>query len=483
YDNTLLTGIHYRDNGLSKGTLQYIDNSGSIIEESEMASKTYEVFEHSPKQKPSGKNYDPIPWPFQPFEQVHKVWNHYEQHMGDGSGSWSYLHQGLDIEVPINEPTYAVEEGWVKLMLTIGGAAYWRVAVSPEQVSGYSNGWLYAHLVESSIQVDVGDYVMVHDYLGNIIDWSGSWGHIHFVNIRDHGEVWLYDDDTWGINFNPLLALDPNTDEFVPVIENFSSASKFGFCINETSTYLDPDDLYGDIDIIAKISDYHGDSEWEQPAFKTYYWINKIPEDTNVFPKTLGQILNHTYDQYPSGYYEAYAPLMYKKDWLHPSPPWMNFDRDYWQILTNNNGDSIVDPSETALSFPTTNYYDGNYRIFVEAWDEYGNMTVDSQDVIFNNGFTNVDNNFTNAAEFSVFPNPAGSYVNIRFGLPGNSLGPVVIRLYDNQLNQLSELVKEDAAVFQSNSVNIDLSSCPTGLYFVEISQGNYRTMGKFIKL
>ncbi len=377
---------------MSKGILQVFNLSGNLIETNEVSVKNYKTFEQTPKLKSTSTN-DLIPWPFFPFDTIHKVWNHYEQHMGDGTGDWSYLHQGLDLEVPIDEPTYAVEAGWVKLVLTIGGASYWRVAVSPVQSSGYSDGWLYAHLVESSIQVDVGDYVEVHDYIGDIIYWAEDWGHIHFVNIKDQGDVWYYDDDEWGINFNPLTVLTPNSDSVPPVIEDFSSTSKFGFYENETSTnYLDPDNLYGDVDIVVKISDYHGSSEWEQPAFKTYYWLNKLPEDTSIFPKTLGQILNHEYSFYSSGNYYPYADIIYKKDWNHPSPPWMNWDRDYYQILTNNNGDSIIDPSEAQLAFPTADYPDGEYRIFVEAWDEAGNMALDSMDITFDNFNTGISN-------------------------------------------------------------------------------------------
>ncbi|MCD4729736.1 MAG: hypothetical protein K8R74_03985 [Bacteroidales bacterium] len=342
WNEKILAGVHYKLDGTSKGILHVVDFTSNVIESKEISVKNYQIFEETPKLK-STNTYDPIPWPFTPFDTIHKVWNHYEQHMGDGSGNWSYLHQGLDIEVPVDEPTYAVEEGWVKLVLTLGGAVYWRVAVSPVQSSGYSDGWLYAHLVESSIQVDVGDYVQLHDYLGDIIYWANDWGHIHFVNIKDQGEIWYYDDDEWGINFNPLLALTPNTDSVAPVIEHFSSTSKFGFYVNETSNYLDPDSLYGDVDIVVKISEYHADSEWEQPAFKTYYWLNKLPEDTTIFQKTLGQILNHQYPFYSSGNYYPYADILYKKDYNHPSPPWMNYDRDYYQILTNNNGDSIIE--------------------------------------------------------------------------------------------------------------------------------------------
>jgi murein DD-endopeptidase MepM/ murein hydrolase activator NlpD len=38
-----------------------------------------------------------------------------------GGPDYSYLHQGLDIITPINEPTYAVKGGIVKCVLTLGG--------------------------------------------------------------------------------------------------------------------------------------------------------------------------------------------------------------------------------------------------------------------------------------------------------------------------------------------------------------------------
>jgi murein DD-endopeptidase MepM/ murein hydrolase activator NlpD len=476
WNNKILAGVHYKHNGTSKGILQIHDFTGEIIESKEMAVKNYKTFDESPNLK-STTSYDPIPWPFFPFDTIHKVWNHYEQHMGYGSGDLSYLHQGLDIEVPINEPTYAVEEGWVKLVLTLGSASYWRVAVSPVQVSGYSDGWLYAHLVESSIQVDVGDYVQLHDYLGDIIYWANDWGHIHFVNIKDHGEIWYYEDDEWGINFNPLLALTPNTDSVVPVIEDFSAGSKFGFYVNETSNYLDPDDLYGDVDIVVKISEYHADSEWEQPAFKTYYWLNKLPEDTTIFPKTLGQILNHSYPFYSSTNYYPYADIIYKKDYYHPPPPWMNYDRDYYQILTNNNGDSIIDLSEAQLAFPTENYPDGEYRIFVEAWDEAGNMALDSMDITFDNFNTGISNSrITNSIEVNCFPNPAKDYVvfEVRKVKPINQQ-IIITNTYGQQIELLS--IKNEKTVW-------DIRKVSSGTYFYYLQSGlNAIERGKIIVL
>lgn len=482
-EGQVMAGVHFRHDGLSKGILNIYNQLGVLISTTEMASKNYPVFTESKSENKSASKYETISWPFEPFDQVHKVWNHYEQHMGDGTGSWSYLHQGLDIEVPINEPTYAVEEGWVKLVLTLGGDIYWRVAVCPEQVSGYSDGWLYAHLVPSSIQVDVGDYVNVHDYLGDIIYWSDDWGHIHFVEIHDHGTVWYYDDDEWGINFNPLLALSPITDDVPPVIENFSAGSKFGFCVNETSTYLNPDDLYGDVDFIVKISDYHGNSEWEQPAFKTYYWLNRLPENTTIFPKTLGQILNHPYTYYSGGYYEPYVPLMYKRDNSHPSPPWMETERNYWQILTNNNGDSIAELSETGLSFPTANYPDGDYRLFVEAWDEFGNMVLDSMTITFDNFETGINEKRDgNSFMSSCYPNPAHGSTTLSFSLQEGFTGQVQISILDGSQR---ELIKETIpnAIPGINSFRISTDKMASGSYFYKIAAGNGASYGRLIIL
>lgn len=481
-NNKIYAGIHYKKDGISKGILRVYNPLGEVIFEETKATKSYKTFNQKDKPQKQQSSYTPIPWPFEPFDEVHKVWNHYEQHMGNGSGDWSYLHQGLDIEVPINEPTYAVEEGWVKLVLTLGGNAYWRVAVSPVQSSGYSDGWLYAHLVQSSIMVDVGDYVQVHDYLGDIIYWSADWGHIHFVNIRDHGEVWYYSDDEWGINFNPLLALNPITDDVAPVIENFSGNSKFGFCENETSNYLNAENLYGDVDIITKISDYHGDSEWEQPAFKTYYWLTKLPENNLVFPKTLGQILNHSYTMYNSSFYMDYAPLMYKKDNMHPSPHWMNINRDYWQILTNNNGDSIAEVSETALAFVTTNYTDGNYRLFVEAWDEFGNGAIDSMTVTFNNGIYTSTNFKEKDNPFLIYPNPCNDIIHLSSKRNFNSKSPISVKILDNQMKTISEYT-ELKLNEKNRTMTIDIESLAQGVYFVSVSREDEVYINKIIKL
>lgn len=478
YKEKIFAGVHFRHEGISAGLLY--EYAGGLLESKQkMAEKQYETFEQKYKSAKNKNGYETIPWPFVPFDEVHKVWNHYEQHMGDGSGDWAYLHQGLDLETPIAEPTYAVEAGVVKCVLTLGGEVYWRVAVSPEQVSGYSDGWLYAHLIPSSIQVDVGDEIELHDYIGDIIAWTSTWGHIHFVNIKDQGTVWYYNDDEWGINFNPLLALDPITDNVAPVIDDFSEESKFGFIANQSTNILDPAELSGDVDIIVKISDFHGDSEWEQPAFKTYYWFNKLPENTMAFPKTLGQILNHSYPMYNSGFYQSYAPILYFKDFAHPSPPWMNLTRDYYQILTNNNGDSIIDLSESALAFKTADFDDGIYRLYVEAWDEFGNMAIDSQDVVFDNFNTGIISKSKQTNSLKCFPNPAGNNLSIQ--LPdaiSTSRGSITV--FNSQLKLIRK--EEFSSEITANHIKLNTESLKPGMYILEVKTGKETFSGKFVK-
>lgn len=165
-DERLFAGIQSRVKEYSKGILRIYSSSGDIILEIEESSRYIRAEVRSPIPDGTILDYDPIPWPFAPFDSVCTVWNHYEQHMGVTGEGWSYLHQGLDLITPIAEPTYTVQPGIVKCVLTMGGDYYWRAAISPSQSSGYSNGWLYAHLIESSIAIDVGDTVEIYDYLG-----------------------------------------------------------------------------------------------------------------------------------------------------------------------------------------------------------------------------------------------------------------------------------------------------------------------------
>ncbi|MBD3170786.1 MAG: T9SS type A sorting domain-containing protein [candidate division Zixibacteria bacterium] len=474
HNGNILAGVHYRVDGISKGYLRIYQPTGKVLCNNEEAVRNYKTFSQKVNLKKDIADYDPIPWPFEPFDTMHTVWNHYEQHMSYGEADWSYLHQGLDIITPIAEPTYAVTPGVVKCVLTLGGESYWRLAVSQEQVSERSNGWLYAHLIRSSIQVDAGDTVDVHDYLGDIIEWYDDWGHIHFVEINDTGLIWRYDDNEWGINFNPLLALTGDPDTIAPEFENVFHGSLFGFCENERSDYQYPDELQGDIDIIVKVSDYIGDSDWEQPAYELYYQIKRIEDGEIILPRTLAQILNHPYSFYGTEQFVPYATVLYKRDSYLLPPEWMELDRDYYHILTNNNGDSTVSLYEKNLAFSTDDYRDGNYRIIVEACDPYGNCRTDSMDVYFDNGIVDVpDENHNIPRAFSLkqnYPNPFNSSTELIYTLDETSVA--TIDIYNIMGERIESLINKSQEAGQY-SIVWNAGDYSSGIYFCKLTAGN----------
>lgn len=481
-DNQILVGIQERGRSSTRGILRAIDYQGQILFEQEKSHQHFDAFDDAGQLHKPATDYEQLPWPFFPFDSMRTVWNHYEQHMGGYGSSYSYLHQGLDLITPIAEPTYAVDSGIVKCVLTIGGPAYWRMAISKVQRAEPSTGWLYAHLIESSIQYDVGDTVQRHDLLGNIIAWTEEWGHIHFAEIQDSGMVWRYDDGEWGITYNPLLSLLHPPDSIAPVFESVFPQSKFGFCINETSDYLNPDSLYGAVDIIAKIVDYTGESPWQQPAYETFYWVKHLPDGVIVCPRRLGSILNHAYPFYASDHYEPYAALLYKRDQQLVPSSWMSQIRRYYHILTNNNGDSLANLAESELAFATTDYPDGDYRIFIEARDEYGNGSIDSMDVKFQNGLTGVmDNSSSKPTAFQLqqnYPNPFNSTTTIRYSI----YQPGLIKLWLYDLTG-----REITLVFQrfhspgEYSIHLDANHLASGIYLCKLQWQNTSAVRKLV--
>jgi hypothetical protein len=483
-DGKIVTGVHYRDQKVSSGILRKYDFGGNVLTSEVKQSRNIEKQISKSSRQGSGKNYPIISWPFAPFDSMRTVWNYYEQHMSYGAPDFSYLHQGLDLIVPIGEPTYAVQAGMVKCVLTISAAYHWRIAVSPADAVGWSNGWLYAHLIENTIQFDVGDTVQVHDYLGDIVQWSSTWGHIHFVEIRDSGAVWYYNDNEWGINYNPLKSLQPDSDLTSPIIDTVFGYSKFAFCTNETSTYLNPDSLYGDIDVIVKIRDFVGDSQWEQPAFETYYWIEKLPEKTEIFPKTLGQVLNHSYSFYESSNYEPWATVIYKRDQILIPSSWNDMQRNYYHILTNNNGDSLIELSEKNLAFHTGQYLDGDYRIFVEARDEFGNAALDSMDVKFKNG------NITSTGDlkdvpFSYkleqnYPNPFNPKTSINVSVAES--GQLILTIFDI-LGRKVTVLKNEVTSPGNYTIAWDATALTGGVYFYRMEINDFSATRKMLLL
>lgn len=80
-------------------------------------------------------------------------------------------------------------------------------------------------------------------------------------------------------------------------------------------------------------------------------------------------------------------------------------------------------------------------------------------------------NDLNTSAEISVFPNPTGGHIYLRFN--GNTRIDLS-RIYDS----FGKLVLED----KTTELYLDVSEFEAGIYFLELSSGNERLVRKFIK-
>ena len=384
-EGRVLAGLQARADGRSEGWLRVLDLQGGLLLDSLVETRALPTGHH--RGDPAlRERTDSVPWPFSPFDSMRTVWNGYEQHMGDGSSTWSYMHQGLDLITPIAEPVFAVDSGFVKCVLTLGGDSYWRTTISPVQTADTSLGWLYAHLDPASIVYAAGDTVATHDFLGEIVWWSGDWGHIHFVEIRDQGMVWQYADDQWGITGNPLPRLEPHPDDVAPSFVDVMDGRRFAFCRNNTAQYLDPQDLSGAVDVIVQVVDQVGPSQWQQPPHNVHWWLRDLARDSLVIAPRLAHVLDHAYPFYATEEFVPWATVQYKRDEMLFPGTWMDPERRYHLVLTNSDGDSLLEQDDEDQALLTSAWPDGAYRIVAEAADAAGNTARDSLDVVFHNG-------------------------------------------------------------------------------------------------
>ena len=101
-----------------------------------------------------------IRWPLKPFNSPHAIGNSYGEYQWYGGAP--YYHPGIDVLGAAGDSVFAVKAGYVKAVLTTSAELHWRVAIGDSAGSVPCDAYLYAHLLESSIQVAAGDTVARH---------------------------------------------------------------------------------------------------------------------------------------------------------------------------------------------------------------------------------------------------------------------------------------------------------------------------------
>lgn len=429
-------------------------------------------------------------WPIDSIGLTHPLgngWGEYQWYGGD-----PYLHPGIDVMAltDVGVPVYAVAHGWVKAWLTTSGTWHWRLAIADSGL-GYSDscdGWLYAHIDPNQPHLSVGDEVFPGDWIGHLVPWPVTgFDHLHFARIRDAGQVWGNAGADWVFQDSPLNHLVPNTDTEAPVIEQALAGSKFAFCRNNTSQYLPAGNLTGDVDIVARIYDRFGlpipyYPEWEKlnPGRIEY----AVHGPGGSVSRTTSFLFSHYLPYGELGVVEA----VFKQD--DSCVTYGDYDdRQYYYIVTNTDGDTALEASDTVGCWRTTDLPDGHYWVVVYASDRSENTAADSQLVTVNNyggvaGYS-VGIDRSGPLMLDAFPNPFTSraILSINLSAPDrvmatiyNPLGERVASLAGGWLQPGRHRLVWDGRDEKGKAV-------PAGTYFVKAESNGGKAFSRLILL
>jgi len=311
-----------------------------------------------------------LPWPTLPQDSVHHIgnaWGNYQNY-----GSSPYCHNGQDILVPPLSPAVVIKPGYVKAIFLGGSPMYNGVVVADSAGAAFCSGYMYYHLDNSTIVVQVGDTVEVGDTLGLIATWSiAGFHHNHFSANRNSGVTWP---DYGAFFHNPLLDIQPDYDSIVPTFIDAYTGQRFAVCLNNTSTYQSKDSVYGTVDLICRLDDQINHPVWKTSIHRIDYSVRDT-FGNYVVPLTRSVEMSDSIDGYTVGQSRA----VYKQD--NTCPTRCNYDslaRQYFYIFTNTDGDSFIESSDSLANWNTTLVADGDYWVKVIARDEYGNTAIDS---------------------------------------------------------------------------------------------------------
>ena len=328
-------------------------------------------------------------------------------------GTSPYLHPGVDFLGDDYQEVYVVHDGFVKAVLTTSGDPYWRVAIANEDVSTETEGYLYAHLNEDSIVHTVGDSVSAGDLLGTLYPWGWyDFTHTHFARLQDEGTQWY---GNWWTIDNPHVDVTNIQDTIPPTFENAINEYLFAFR-TDGGTYLDPTDLSGEFDIIAKCHDIEN-SDWRIDIWDISFSLHPAGVPDSTVYEQFSFAFDMPIDTYFSNYWtNIVLNTIYSRDATCYSIG--NYeDREYYHIITNSNGDSLITEEDAEEIFDSTQFPDGYYYFKVTARDASLNVTVDSMLVYFNNGISNSEDHQLPTTNYQLtnYPNPFNPETTISF--------------------------------------------------------------------
>ncbi len=381
-------------------------------------------------------------------------------------GTSPYLHPGVDFLGDDFQEVYAVHDGFVKAVLTTGGPQYWRVAIANEDVSTETEGYLYAHLNEDSIVHTVGDSVSSGDLLGTLYPWSWyDFTHIHFARLQDEGAQWF---GTWWTIDNPHIDVTNIQDTIPPTFENAINEELFAFR-TDGETYLDPTDLSGEFDIIAKCHDIEN-SDWRIDVWDISFSLHPAGDPDSTVYQQYSFAFDMPIDTYFSNYWtDIVLYTIYSRDEICFSIG--NYEeREYYHIITNSNGDSLITEEDANEIFDSTQFPDGDYFFKVTARDASLNAIIDSMLVYFNNGISDVEDHQLPITNYQLtnYPNPFNPETTIQFTAEDVESAEVIIyNIKGQKIRQYSIFNNQSSIIW--NGTDNNKQPVSSGIYFYEL--------------
>lgn len=386
------------------------------------------------------------------------VGNSYDEIQEYTPGS-PYLHPGVDLLGTYLQDVYSVKKGYVKAIITISGIYHWRIAISNLNTADTSQGYLYAHLEQSTIPYQVGDSVNEGDIIGQLVDFPVTgFVHCHFARIYDDGITW---NGSWWTFDNPLSYMTNFFDTIPPAFEPTINSDAFAFR-DSSGNYLSPTNLNGNVKVISKSYDQINAS-WHCDVNKLRYSLSPLSNPQTLLVDTFAYEYDFYNDNYFStSYLTGIINTIYSRD-INCFTTADYVVRDFYHIVTNSDGNDTIDGNDSIQYFDTRQFANGNYIFRIEASDPSGNTSRDSMIITIQNTGTGVEN-FLNEISLQIAPNPFKDDINIRFQKSTNELVSFTIS------DVMGKIVKELNNLNTNQNININLSELKSGMYFVRIN-------------
>ena len=379
-----------------------------------------------------------------------------------------YLHPGVDLLGDFTQNVRSVKKGYVKAILTTSAQYHWRIAIANQNTSNNSQGYLYAHLEETSFPYAVGDSVNAGDVIGYLVDFPVSgFVHCHFARIACQGNTWSGD---WATFDNPLSYMSNFFDSIPPEFEKTINNDPFAFR-NTNGNYLSPDSLYGNLKVISKVFD-RINSNWHCDVNRLEYSISPLTSPNIMLLDSFSYEYNFFNDNYYStSYNQSVLRTLYSRDATCFSTADYN-NRDFYHIITNSNGNDTIEGVDSLQLFNTYNLPNNSYIFRVTASDPSGNTTSDSMIVKIKNGSVGLNDLEINS-HIKIYPNPFSNSTTITTTY---LLKEATLIVY----NSVGQIVKKITGI-SGHKIILDREDLGCGLYFIQLQQDEKKIVSEKI--